>query len=154
MTGRNNVERNRAIVEKYKAGVRQSDIAKEFNISRQCVFKLVNKYKDKFGNPIYERLLETNSACIADREFNRYKENPALIDELLMQEKQVSNFGRKEKEQEKNIKKLKEEHKKEEKSKSLKEFAQIKKDVRRAERKTEIWKDVLNDYDLLTKSKN
>lgn len=148
ISGINNIERNRAIVKQYREGKKQVAIAQEFGISRQCVHKIIRKYNNAFDNPIYEKLLENNSTHIADREYNKYKKNPKLINELLKQEKQVATFPRKEKQQKKEINKLKLENKDTEKA--VKELAKTRNEVKKAEHNTEIWEEVLNDYDLLT----
>ena len=148
--GINNIERNRAIVKEYREGKKQVAIAQEYGISRQCVHKIIRKYKNAFDNPIYEKLLENNSTHIADREFNKYQKNPKLINELLRQEKQVANFPKKEKQQRKEINKLKAEKKDNEKKQAVKALAMTRSEVKKAERNTEIWENVLNGYDLLT----
>lgn len=72
-TGITAVERNRAIVKEYRNGKKQVDIAKMFNVSRQCVNVIVQRFGEAFDNPVYEAALKKVTPSKAMRDFNLWR---------------------------------------------------------------------------------
>lgn len=72
-TGVNAIERNRAIVREYRKGAKQVEIAKMFNVSRQCVNVIVQRFGEAFDNPVYEAALKKVTPAKAMRDFNSYR---------------------------------------------------------------------------------